>query len=89
MTTAPQEMPPVKIAFVIDNEVLDILHTDDRLSAILLSNPLIIDVTNNMYENGGTVHLGSTYDPVTQEFTAMLPSVSEVEAAKAEAEKAE
>lgn len=83
MTTAPQEVPPIKIAFVIDNEVLDILHTDERLSAILLSNPLIVDVTNNLYENGGTVHLGSTYDPVTQEFSSTLPSMAEV----AEAEK--
>jgi hypothetical protein len=35
MTTAPN-MPPNKVAFIIDNEVVDIIHTDDRLAAIFL-----------------------------------------------------
>ena len=41
-----QQMPPVKLAFVIDGKVLDVLHTDDRLAAIFLSEPEIIDVTD-------------------------------------------
>lgn len=79
MTTAPQNVPPIKIAFVIDNEVLDILHTDERLAAILLSNPVIIDVTDNLYENGGKVQLGSTYDPDTKEFSTTLPPFAEIQ----------
>jgi len=39
------QLPPMKIAFVIDNKVVDILHTDERLAAIMLSNPIILDVT--------------------------------------------
>ena len=37
---------PVKLALVIDGEVLDILHTDERLAAILLSSPKCIDVSD-------------------------------------------
>ena len=39
------EMPPNKIGFAIDGKVLDVFHTDDRLAAILLSNPIIFDAT--------------------------------------------
>lgn len=38
--------PPIKVAFVIDGEVVDVLHTDERLAAIFLSNPTVIDVTS-------------------------------------------
>lgn len=39
-------LPHNKIAFIIDGVVQDVLHTDDRLAAILLSNPTIVDVAN-------------------------------------------
>ena len=35
-----------KLAFLIDNQVMDILHTDSRLASILLSDPLVIDVSS-------------------------------------------
>jgi hypothetical protein len=63
------ELPPVKIAFVLDNEIVDILHTDERLAAIFTSNPIILDVTDNMIENGGTAAVGSIYDSETQTFS--------------------
>lgn len=47
MTNQQQPLPPKKIALVIDGEVVDVLHTDDRLAAIFLSEPVIVDVTNN------------------------------------------
>lgn len=48
--------PPLnKIAFVIDNVIVDILHTDDRLAAIMLSEPKIIDVSNHVDESGNFV----------------------------------
>lgn len=48
--------PPLnKIAFIIDNVVVDILHTDDRLAAIMLSEPKIIDVSNHVDESGNFV----------------------------------
>jgi hypothetical protein len=62
------EMPPVKIAFIIDNEVVDILHTDERLAAIFLSEPKIVDVTGQLLENDGIVKVSSKYDPETNTF---------------------
>lgn len=49
MTDQPV-LPPNKIAFIIDGKVVDVLHTDDRLAAIFLSQATIIDVTEK-YEN--------------------------------------
>lgn len=61
-------LPPVKIAFVIDGEVVDVLHTDNRLAAIFLSSPTVIDVTNDF--SSGIIVPGSTYDKKTKTFTA-------------------
>lgn len=61
-----QNLPPVKIAFIIDEEVVDILHTDERLAAIFLSQPIILDVTG---EDGRAIcEVGSTYDVATKTF---------------------
>ena len=65
---APPALPPVKIAFVIDNQVIDILHTDERLAAIFLSEPVILDVTGD--DGEPTTLVGATYDPETGTFTA-------------------
>lgn len=65
MTTA-SNLPPNKVAFIIDNEVVDIIHTDDRLAAIFLSEPLMVDVTD--IEDG--VFINSTYNPETGNFIA-------------------
>lgn len=35
-----------RIAFVIDNEILDIIDCQPRFGAILLSEPLILDLSN-------------------------------------------
>lgn len=66
MTNQPI-VPPVKIAFILDGEIVDILHTDERLGAIFLSNPLIMDVTDNMAENGGIASVGTKYNYETKE----------------------
>jgi len=42
--TQPQ-LPANKIAFILDGKVLDVLHVDGRLAAILLSEPQIADAT--------------------------------------------
>jgi hypothetical protein len=55
MTTEQQilpEMPPHKIAFIIDGIVQDVLHTEARLAALLLSEPIILDVTDYYVEKG-------------------------------------
>lgn len=40
------ELPPNKIALVLDGVVQDVFHTDDRMAAILLSSPVILDVSS-------------------------------------------
>lgn len=63
-------LPPVKLAFIIDNVVTDILHTDERLAAIFLSEPLIIDVSERTapadLEN---IVPNAIYDPEKFSFT--------------------
>lgn len=39
------------IALVIDNEIVSILNTDERLGAILLSTPQIVDISEAQYNN--------------------------------------
>jgi hypothetical protein len=39
------------IAFVIDNEIVSVLNTDERLGAILLSNPVVLDISKAQLEN--------------------------------------
>lgn len=58
------ELPPIKIAFVIDGKVVDVLHTDERLAAIFLSEPTIVDVTDME-----PIRIDATYDPKTGTFT--------------------
>ncbi len=46
---AQQQLPPAstmseRIAFVLDNEVIDIINCQPRFAAILLSEPLILNV---------------------------------------------
>jgi hypothetical protein len=60
------ELPPVRIAFVIDGVVQDVMHTDERLAAILLSEPLIIDITDR--EDASSITLGYTYNSNTSQF---------------------
>ena len=61
------QLPPIKLAFIIDGEVADILHTDERLAAIFTSEPLVMDVTLKMQTT--PIQVGDLYNPETQEFT--------------------
>jgi len=79
MTTNQQPaMPPVKIAFVIDNQVVDVLHTDDRLAAIFLSDPVIVDVSD-LFEDNNNVFPGDTYDSETKTFSRILEPTTPTE----------
>jgi hypothetical protein len=61
--------PPTKLAFIIDNEVVDVVAAPDRFAAILLSEPLVIDVSHLSVDNQ-TPHLhGKHYDPATGKFS--------------------
>lgn len=63
------ELPPIKIAFILDGEVVDILHTDERLAAIFTSNPKIMDVTSLINENQQSINVGYLYDENTNQFS--------------------
>lgn len=71
------ELPPVKIAFIIDGEVIDILHTDERLGAIFTSNPIIKNVTGQLIVDNGIVQVGSLYNPETNEFSPKPEEITE------------
>jgi len=60
-------LPPVKIAFIIEGFVADVMHTDERLGAIFTSNPLIKDVT--VVDGGQMAWLDDVYDPETETFS--------------------
>jgi len=55
---------PYKVAFVLDGEVVDTLRLHERLGAIILSDPIILDISNN-----DDVLIGDKYDPETGEFS--------------------
>ena len=63
---------PVKIAYVIDNQVVDILHTDERLGAIFLSNPIVIDVSDKFDNGSSEISVGTHYDPLTGQFSNIV-----------------
>lgn len=62
MTTGNPELPPVKIAFVIDGVIVDVLRTDDRLASIFLSNPTIVDATEWIDSHPGVQLVNGFYD---------------------------
>jgi hypothetical protein len=64
--TDTSQLPPIKLAFIIDGEVADILHTDERLAAIFTSQPLVMDVTEKMQTT--SIQVGYSYNAETQEF---------------------
>lgn len=59
--------PNNKLAFVIDNVVVDIITTDERLAAIMLSNPTVLDITDMSPGQDG-LYINSTYVPETNSF---------------------
>jgi len=65
MSNQPQPaLPPIQVAFVIDGQVIDILHTDERLAAIFLSQPTVVDVTDFKDNEGNPniIYVGDLYD---------------------------
>ena len=64
----------IKLAFLIDDRVVDIINTDERLAAIMLSEPLVLDITGmSPGENG--LFINSTYNKELGTFTP--PQVDE------------
>ena len=69
MTNGQPELPPYKVAFIIDGEVVDIIHTQSRLAAILLSEPTIVDISDTTVD-GNQIFPGFKYDSETNTFSA-------------------
>ena len=63
---------PVKIAYILDGQVVDILHTDERLAAIFLSNPIIMDISDKFNNGLSEVVVGTKYDSETQQFSNIV-----------------
>lgn len=57
-------IPPRRVAFIIDNVIQDVLHTDERLAALFLSEPIIVDIT----DEPDHINMGSQYNPETSSF---------------------
>ncbi len=53
----------IKLAFIIDGEVVDTFFTFDRFAAILQSNPTIVDISNSP-----EVNIGDIYDEKSKTF---------------------
>jgi hypothetical protein len=68
------ELPPDRVAFVIDGEVVEVLYVNEKLAAILNSNPIIVDVTGMTIQEGGIVQPGILYDIETKTFKPRLES---------------
>lgn len=55
------------IALIIDNVVVDIVKTDARFAAIMLSSPTVIDISGMTPGQNG-LYINSTYVPETNSF---------------------
>lgn len=58
----------IRVAFIIDDIVVDMINTDERLAAIMLSEPLVIDITGMVPGQDG-LYINSKYNPETKTFT--------------------
>lgn len=67
------EVVPARVAFIIDGVVQDVLNTDDRLAAIFLSQPKVVDVT----DNAEFITSGYTYNEELNTFTSPNPVIEE------------
>jgi hypothetical protein len=56
-----------RVAFIIDGVVQDVLNTDNRLAAIFLSQPTIVDVTE--VSESELITFGYTYNQDSNTFT--------------------
>jgi hypothetical protein len=59
------DIVPARIAFILDGVVADVLNTDDRLAAIFLSQPKVVDVSNETE----FITSGYTYNEELNTFT--------------------
>jgi hypothetical protein len=76
MSENNNNLAPSKLAIVLDNVVAEVLHTDERLAAIFLSQPLVLEITEN-FESFEAM-AGNIYDETTGKYMPPSPSPSHV-----------
>ena len=59
------------LVFIIDGQVVHRLATDDKFAAVLLSDPIIKDITD--LPNKDNISLGAIYNEQTDSFTPYKP----------------
>jgi len=69
MTDNTPPMPDNRIAFIIDDKVVEIIYAHDRLAAALLSDPVIVDIKDVKASDNSDVHVDYLYDSKTKTFT--------------------
>ena len=57
------EVVTIKISFIIDGVVVENMNTDERLAALLTSEPKVVEST------GINLNVGDLYDEATGKFT--------------------
>lgn len=55
---------PMHLALIVDGIVEDIIHCDERLGYLLLSEPLVIEINNNYSK----INVSDLYDEETNTF---------------------
>jgi hypothetical protein len=68
LVTTPVHERARAIAFIVDDEVAEIIFTDDRLSAVFLSDPKIVEITSLMSDPLLHPATGWGYDSDTNSF---------------------
>lgn len=74
MSLENQEIPALPdnlsyIALIIDNEVVQVITASEKFYAMMMSNPIIKDVTGQTIQEGGIVQAGVIYNPETDTFS--------------------
>lgn len=62
---------PMHLALIIDGVVEDIIHCDDRLGNILMSEPLVIDIGDKFNK----VNISDIYDEDSETFSKEVKNV--------------
>lgn len=60
-----RDSAPMHIALIIDGIVEDIMHCDERLGLLLMSNPNVVDISENL----NNVSISDFYDEETNSFS--------------------
>jgi hypothetical protein len=66
-----QEVNTKRIAFILNNTVIDILNTNEALATTLLGQPIIVDITST--GENSIAEIGYGYDEINKIFISNKP----------------